>query len=80
MTNMQQKLVRTYEEDGYSATLTFWAESQDEINALSEKERTALKNMMSRYCRINGDEKNAAIVLDEKKNPHIFQEWRFQKE
>ena len=69
MTNIQQKLARTYEEDGYSATLTFWAENQDEINALSEKERTALKNMMSRYCRINGDEKNAAIVLAEKENP-----------
>ena len=69
MTNIQQKLARTYEEDGYSATLTFWTEKQDEINAVSEKERNALKSMMSRYCRINGDEKNAAIVLAEKENP-----------
>ena len=69
MTKLQQKLARTYEERGYSATLTFWAENQDEINALSEKERNALKSMMSRYCRINGDEKNAAIVLAEKENP-----------
>ena len=66
MTKLQQKLVRTYEEDGYSATLTFWAESQNEINALSEKERSSLKNMMSRYCRINGDEKNAGFILEER--------------
>ena len=68
MTKLQQKLARTYEEDGYSATLTFWTENQDEINALSEKERNVLKSMMSRYCRINGDEKTAEVVLAEEKN------------
>ena len=69
MTKLQLQLAQIYEEKGYPATLNFWAEKQDEINALSEKERNALKNMMSRYCRINGDEKNAAIVLAEKENP-----------
>ena len=69
MTKLQLQLAQIYEEKGYSATLNFWAEKHDEINALSEKERNSLKNMMSRYCKIKGDEKNAEIVLAEKHNP-----------
>ena len=77
MTKLQLQLAQIYEEKGYSATLNFWTEKQVEINTLSEKERNALKNMMSRYCKINGDEKNAEIVLAEKKNPQAKESMDF---
>ena len=66
MTKLQLNLARTYEERGYDAVLKFWTEKQDEIKSLSEKERANLKKMILRYSKMNGDENNAAFILDEK--------------
>ena len=66
MTKLQLNLARTYEERGYDAVLKFWTEKQDEIKYLSEKECADLKKMILRYSKMNGDENNAAFILDEK--------------
>ena len=69
MTKLQLKLARIYEEKGYESTRLFWAEIQENIPALAEKERSDLKNMMRRYCKIHGDETFSASVLSERKDP-----------
>lgn len=65
MTKIQLQLAKTYEENGYNDTLSFWTTHQDEIALLDEKERASLKSMMRRYCLINGDMGAAAKVMEE---------------
>ena len=69
MTKLQLKLAQIYEEKGYESARLFWAEIQENIPALAEKERFDLKNMMSRYCKMHGDEAYLASILSERKDP-----------
>ncbi|MBR4246049.1 MAG: SUMF1/EgtB/PvdO family nonheme iron enzyme [Treponema sp.] len=67
MTKLQLKLAQIYEEKGYESARLFWAEIQENMPALAEKERSDLKTMMSRYCKIHGDEAYLASILSERK-------------
>ena len=69
MTKLQLKLAQIYEEKGYEPARLFWAEIQENMPALTEKERSDLKNMMSRYCKMHGDEAYSAAILSEGKDP-----------
>ena len=69
MTKLQLKLAQIYEEKGYESARLFWAEIQENMPALAEKERSDLKTMMNRYCKIHGDEAYLASILSERKDP-----------
>ena len=69
MTKLQLKLAQIYEENGYNAVLNFWAENQDEIKSLSDKERDDLKKMMLRYCKINKDKSSALTISQDRDSP-----------
>ena len=69
MTKLQLKLAQIYEENGYNAVLNFWAENQDEIKSLSDKERDNLKKMMLRYCKINKDESSTLTISQDRNSP-----------
>ncbi|HBB14462.1 MAG TPA: hypothetical protein DCZ76_09315 [Treponema sp.] len=69
MTKLQLKLAQIYEEKGYESARLFWSGIQENMPALSEKERSDLKNMMSRYCKMHGDEAYLASILSERKDP-----------
>jgi formylglycine-generating enzyme required for sulfatase activity len=69
MTHLQLQLAKTYEDSGYKAVLLFWASKQEEILNLAKNERGKLKNMMRRYCLMNGDMESASKVVREDSVP-----------
>ena len=77
MTKLQLKLAQIYEEKGYEPARLFWAEIQENMPALTEKERSDLKNMMSRYCKMHGDEAYLASILSERKDPQTKESINF---
>lgn len=69
--SIKKRLLEKYEEEGYEKLLSFWKENSKSMMLFSEKEILALKNIISRFCLINKDEKLSEIILSGKteKNP-----------